>query len=556
MGSDVLMMEKKLLSKNKWCYSLGGIGRDMIYQLVATFLMTYIQFSGLGLTKEQFGAIGIMLVIGRVWDAVNDPFMGSIVENTHTKWGKFRPWILIGAVLTSIVILIMFNARPSGWGFVIFFAVIYLLWEAAFTLNDIPYWSLIPALSKSKKERDTITTMVVVFAGVGAFIANAIVSFTTVGNAVAGYRNVSILFVVVFLACTFLTVFGVKEPVEAEESANAEKIGLRKMFDIIFHNDQLLWASLALVLYTVGSNLLVALGYNFFYLEIGYNGSLTMAFIVTFAVSTFAIQGFYAKLAKRFTRTKLMTYSVITLVFGYAMLLALGWFDFLPINVYLVCAFGAFVFSGQAIFYMVLIVNMTNTIEYNQFKTGKRNEAIIFALRPFVAKFGSAIEQGVFAAVLIASGVYAMSQKVSSLENLKSTFDNLAIEERYEFIEDANANRTIMDEFDILNSEKYTIFAALQDPENEVFAIDDGDTPLDTSDDVLTMSINKAADSVFHDLASANTRARLVLRLAITILPSLLIGASFFVLKKKFIIDENYYEEITRGQQGAEGSAA
>jgi melibiose permease/lactose/raffinose/galactose permease len=544
MESNVLNMEKRLLSKNKWCYSLGGIGRDMIYQLVATFLMTYVQFSGLGLSKEQFGVIGIMLVIGRVWDAVNDPFMGSIVENTHTRWGKFRPWILIGAVLTSIAILIMFNVRPTGWGFVVFFGVMYLVWEAAFTLNDIPYWSLIPALSKNKKDRDTITTMVVVFAGVGAFLANAVVSFTTVGNAVAGYRNVSILFVTVFLACSLLTVFGVKEPMEAEEKTKAEKIGLKKMFSIIFHNDQLLWASLALILYSVGSNLLVALGYNFFYLEIGYNGTLTLAFIVTFAVSTFAIQGFYAKLAKKYTRKQLVTYSLVTLVFGYLVLLALGWFDFLPINVYLVCFFGAFVFAGQAIFYMVLIVDMTNTIEYNEHKTGQRNEAVIFALRPFVAKFGSAIEQGIFAAVLILSGVYAMSQNVSTLEKLKSTFENLTAEERIVFIANANAGVSVLDSFDVTDEESAIIYAALQDPDNEVFQYDDEEA-------IWTIYINKAADSVFHDLAATNNNARLILRLAITVLPSALIGSAFIVLRKKYFIDEEYYENITHGKADA-----
>ncbi len=549
MGSDILSIEKKLLKRNKWNYSLGGIGRDMIYQLVATFLMSYIQFSGLGLTKEQFGTIGIMLVVGRIWDAVNDPFMGSIVENTHTKWGKFRPWILIGGILTSAVILIMFNFRPSGWGFVVFFAIIYLLWEAAFTLNDIPYWSLIPALSHDKKERDSITTMVVVFAGVGAFIANAIVAFTTVGNAVAGYRNVSILFVVLFLACTCLTVFGVKEPAEAEESAKAEKIGLKQMFKIIFKNDQLLWASLALILYSVGSNLLVALGYNFFYLEIGYNGALTMAFIVTFAVSTFSIQGFYASLAKRFTRKQLMTYSVIALIFGYAVILLLGWFDFLPINVVLVCLFGAFVFSGQAIFYMVLIVNMANTIEYNQHKTGNRNEAVIFALRPFVAKFGSAIEQGIFAVVLIASGVYMMSQNVSALENLKSTFDNLTAEERLVFMENAEDGVVILDTIDVSDEEKAAIYAAIQDPANQVFTQDPETLQ-------WSMSINDAADAVFHDLAGSNLRARIILRLSITVLPVVLIGAAFLVLKKKFIIDEKYYEEITQGRAGDAATVA
>jgi len=214
MKTDVLAMEKELLTRNKWTYSVGGIGRDMVYQLVATFFITYVQFAGLGLSAAQFSVIGVLLVIGRVWDAINDPIMGSIVENTHSKWGKFKPWILIGAILTAIVIVFMFNFRPSGWGFVVFFGVIYLVWEMSFTLNDIPYWSLLPNLAREKKDRDEITTLVVVFAGVGAFLGNAIISLTTVGNAVRGYSMISYTFAIFFIACTLLTVLGVKEPKE------------------------------------------------------------------------------------------------------------------------------------------------------------------------------------------------------------------------------------------------------------------------------------------------------------------------------------------------------
>ena len=173
MNGDVLTLEKKLLSRNKWTYSLGGIGRDMIYQLVATYFITYIQFSGLNLSAAQFSVIGILLVVGRVWDGINDPIMGGIVDNTRSKWGKFKPWILLGALLTGVAVILMFNYRPSGWNFVIFFGVIYFFWEIAFTLNDIPYWSLLPNLASNKKSRDQITMMVVVFAAVGAFIANA-----------------------------------------------------------------------------------------------------------------------------------------------------------------------------------------------------------------------------------------------------------------------------------------------------------------------------------------------------------------------------------------------
>jgi melibiose permease/lactose/raffinose/galactose permease len=534
METNVLQEERKILNRNKWAYSIGGIGRDMIYQLIATFFITYIQYSGLGLTATQFSIIGIMLVVGRIWDAVNDPFMGSIVENTHTKWGKFRPWILIGAVLSGIVIIFMFNFRPTGWGFVIFFFLIYLLWEAAFTLNDIPYWSLIPALSKNKKDRDTITTMVVVFAGIGAFAGNAIISLTTVGNMVRGYSMISYTFVLFFIACSCLTVFGVKEPKEEESALKAKKVRLKDMFRVIKNNDQLLWSSLALMLYSIGSALLTALGYNWFYLEIGYNGTLTMIFIISFAVSNIVIQSLYSTLAKRFTRKQLMKYAFISLAFGYAMLLLLGWTDVLPINIYTACLFGLFVFGGQAIFYMVIIVNMTNTIEYNEYKTGDRNEAIVFSLRPFVAKLSSALEGLIVTMVLVISGIYIMSQNVAELENQLSIFNELSQSEQVEFVANANDGEVILDDCDLEADQIAIIYGALQNPDNEVFKTVDGK---------WVMTIDKAADEVF--LENGTTTMRLMLRIAITIIPIVLILSSMLVLNKKFIIDEVYYEKIT-----------
>ncbi len=561
MKDNVLDFERKLFNRNKWAYSIGGIGRDMVYQLVATFFITYVQFSGLGLSATQFTVIGIMLVVGRIWDAVNDPVMGSIVENTHTKWGKFRPWILIGALLTAIVIIFMFNFRPTGWAFVVFFFVMYIFWEMFFTLNDIPYWSLIPALSKNKKDRDTVTTLVVVFAGVGAFAGNAIITLTTVGRMVRGYSIISYTFAIFFVACSLLTVFGVKEPKEVLPE-KPEKISIKQMFKVIAKNDQLLWASLALMLYSVGSGLLTALGYNFFWLEIGYNGTLTMIFILSFAISNILIQSFYSALAKRFTRKQLMNFSFIALVFGYAMMLAIGWVDFLPVNIITACAFGVFVFGGQAIFYMVVIVNMTNTIEYNEFKTGDRNEAIVFSLRPFVAKMSSAIQGLIVTLVLVVSGVYVMSQNVSALEQEVSLFNEMSVTEKADYISAIQTGIPALsiEDFDNLSeteqttyinnlkssistfefstlepSELVVLYEALQEPSNSVFI---------QGDNGWEMIINDAADSVF--LENATISMRLFLRLAMTVVPALLIFGALHILKKKYIIDEVYYEEITK----------
>jgi len=531
MKATELTFEQKLLRKNKWTYSVGGIGRDMIYQLVATFLMTYVQFSGLGLTAAQFSVIGTMLVVGRVWDAVNDPVMGSIVENTHSRWGKYRPWILLGGVLTAIMVIFMFTLRPSGWGFVVFFALIYLLWEIAFTLNDIPYWSLLPNLSRNKKDRDQIATMVVVFAGIGAFLANAIISFTTVGNAVKGYRMIAITFAIFFVGCTLLTVLGVKEPKETVEETT-EKVSIKKMFQVIKNNDQLLWASLALMLYSVGSGLLVALGYNFFYIELGYNGTLVLIFIATFGICNITIQSLYALLAKRFTRKQMLLYSFLTLTAGYLLMLAMGYFSFIPVHIVTVCLFGALVFSGQAIFYMIIIVNMTNTIEYNEFNTGIRHEAIVFSLRPFVAKFSSALQQGIFTAVLIISGIYLLSQNVSTLEAQKNIFDAMTAVEQVEYRVDVIARQNILDNADISPEQQATLYDALNLVTYDYQA----------ATGKYTMVINDAANSAFRDVATPSMR--LLLRISITIIPILLIFGSYYVLRRKFIIDEDYYEKI------------
>ncbi len=539
MEKNILDLEKRLLRRNKWTYSLGGIGRDMIYQLVATFFITYIQFSGLNLSASQFSVIGILLVIGRIWDGVNDPIMGGIVDNTRSKFGKFKPWIMSGAILTGIAVILMFNYRPEGWGFVVFFGIIYFFWEIAFTLNDIPYWSLLPNLATDKKHRDQIAMMVVVFAAVGAFLANGVISFTTVGNAVKGYSMISITFVIFFLACTCLTVFGVKEPRKIEPEKE-EKTSIKQMFGAIKNNDQLLWSALALLLYTVGSNLLVALGYNFFYMELGYDGSMVMIFVLTFGVSTILIQSFFAQIAKKFKRRKLMNISILILVFGYLMMLLLG-YSFIPINLITVCVFGALVFGGQAMFYMITIINLTNTIEYNEYKTGKRNEAVLFSLRPFVTKLASAIQQGIVTLVLVISGIYMLSQNVSQLEAQKNYFDNYTVQEQIDYKANILTRTEILDDVDIDNEYKESIYDAL---ELVTFTDEDGDG-------IESMVINAAANSAFKDNITGSMR--ITMRLSITILPILLIAGAYYIFMKKFIITEEYYEnmlaEITKNKE-------
>ena len=116
------MDEKKIMKRNLWMFPLGTIGRDMMYCLVTNFLLTYILFTK-GLDKAQLGAITAIMVGARVFDGLNDPIMGNIIENTHTRWGKFKPWMVIGIILSSIVVTMVFGTDLKGWAFVALFAV-------------------------------------------------------------------------------------------------------------------------------------------------------------------------------------------------------------------------------------------------------------------------------------------------------------------------------------------------------------------------------------------------------------------------------------------------
>ena len=173
--------------RTKWSYCIGATGRDAAYALVSLYLMTYVQYT-VKLTTLQYAIISGCMVVCMVWDAVNDLLMGIIIENSHLKMGKFRPWILWGSILSGGMIVALFAVRPAGWTVVVFFVLAYLLWGMTFTMNDISYWGLLPALSSDPVVRNSIVTIMSIFICVGQFSVAGIVPNVIAGNAVAAYR--------------------------------------------------------------------------------------------------------------------------------------------------------------------------------------------------------------------------------------------------------------------------------------------------------------------------------------------------------------------------------
>ncbi|MCR5741485.1 MAG: glycoside-pentoside-hexuronide (GPH):cation symporter [Gammaproteobacteria bacterium] len=424
-----LYQSDKEFNRNKWLFCVGGIGRDALYCLVSTYFLQYVQF-GLTLTVAQFTTLSLLIgILGRIWDGINDPMMGAIIDGSHLKWGKFKPWIFWGAIADAILTVVLFNLRPfgtgvaQGWLYVSLICAVYLIWEAAFTMNDIGYWSMIPSLARTKDRRDKMTTLTIFFAGLGTIIMTGLVTFFSPGNLLNAYTIFSIIACVMVIGCQTMTAFGVKEaPREESENKPENKISLKRMIKTIFNNKQLLWMALALLCSSSAQGILMGLIYNLYYLEIGYDGNIFI-FVVIYALANTVVQLTYPALARKLGRKKVQLIGFSIEALGYILMGLAGWTSWLPLNLITVCAFGVPIFVGNTWFYTATLVNMSNCVEYNEYTTGQRNESVVSTVRPLIVKFGDAIKYLVVTLTLTLSGIYFITNKVSTVENQKSQFE-------------------------------------------------------------------------------------------------------------------------------------
>lgn len=213
-------MEK---NHNRVTFGLGTVGRDMVYTLISMYLMFYLTDILQLDTKVLWWVTGIIMA-ARVFDAFNDPVMGVIVDNTHTRFGKFKPWISIGVILVAVLTILLFtDFGLSGTGFIVVFGVLYIAWGISYTMNDISYWSMLPTLSKDQREREKIGSVARICANIGLFAVVALVVPITemLGSVLRsmqkGYFVFAIILVCIMVVFQWVTILGVKEPKEISE---------------------------------------------------------------------------------------------------------------------------------------------------------------------------------------------------------------------------------------------------------------------------------------------------------------------------------------------------
>ena len=386
----------RLTIGEKISYGLGAVGKDMVYMLSASYILYYYQ-DILGVSAV---AMGIILMAARVFDAFNDPIMGVVVAKTKTRWGKFRPWLMIGTILNAIMLYLMFAVPPAlnGAGLVAYAAVAYVVWGITYTMMDIPYWSMIPAFTEGGREREGLSTLARSCAGVGSAIITIITMICVFqlgqGDERVGFRMFALIIAVVFVVFVAITCMNIKE----KSTVDMETPSVGQMFRALISNDQAMAVVITIVLINCSIYITSNLVIYFFKYDFGGEGwynSYTIFNTFGGAIQILSMMLFFPLLRKFLNAIKVFYISFAMAILGYVALLILAFTNMS--NVFLLFIPGFFIFAANGMLSVLTTVFLANTVDYGELKNNSRDESVIFSMQTFVVKLASGV------AALIAS---------------------------------------------------------------------------------------------------------------------------------------------------------
>ena len=427
---------KQLISYASFC--LGNLGHSAFYGVISTYFIIFItsaMFTGLekNVADKLIALITGLMVVIRILELLIDPVLGNIVDNTKTRWGKFKPWILGGTVISSIFLLILFTgifglAQANWILFAILFVVVYVLFDIFYSMSDVSYWGMIPALSEDSHARGIYTALGSFSGTIGwnglTIIVVPIVTGVTMmvtgknEEGAPGWFAFAAIIAALAIVCALAVCLGTKEKDNIIRSSAKQKTSLREVFGAIFHNDQILWPSLAYLMYSLAYVITNGVMFYLYKFVIGRPNDFWVVGVIATIIG-FCLSPLFPILNKYIPRKWLFIAGQVSMVLAYLI------FIFARNN-------PAMMDLGLALFdinfaQLVTVLTLTDAIEYGQLKTGQRNEAVVLAVRPMIDKLTGAVSNALIGYVAIAAGMTGSATAADMTSKDINTFNTLAL---------------------------------------------------------------------------------------------------------------------------------
>lgn len=381
-----VVYQGKIPGRVKYTFAFGALGKDLIYGMIATFSMIYFT----DILKVAPAFIGSMFFAAKIWDAFNDLFMGMVVDNTRSRFGKFVPWLVIGTLINAFVFVTVFtDFHLKGVGLCVFATVVYILWGMTYTIMDIPYWSIIPNLTADPEEREKVSVLPRVFASIGQSLIIAgfgVQIIKGLGGDYTGYHRFALIIAATFIFTMAVCVFNLPKVQTADQKK--EKMKFKDIFTVIKQNDQLRWAVALILLYNVGIQFIMGVA-TYYFSYVCNHAEMLAFFMISASVAEVVGLLIFPKVTKLLSRKKAFLLACILPAVGLMLLLAVG--IVCPTNAVLTAIAGIIVKTGTGLELGCATVFLADVVDYGEYKMGTRNEGVIFSLQTLIVKFTSAL---------------------------------------------------------------------------------------------------------------------------------------------------------------------
>ncbi|WP_143882725.1 glycoside-pentoside-hexuronide (GPH):cation symporter [Bifidobacterium longum] len=401
-------------------YAFGNLGQAAFYNAMSTYFIVYVTsclFSDVdeALRDKLIGVITSLVVIIRIAEIFVDPLLGNLVDNTNTKWGRFRPWQFFGGLISAVLLAVVFSGmfglvNVNSTLFIVLFVITFIVLDVFYSLRDISYWGMIPALSSDSHERSTYTALgsftgSIGYQGITVVVIPIVTYFTWMftgnkGEGQAGWTSFGVIVALLGLITAWTVAFGTKESTSALR-AKAQKNGNPfEAFKALFQNDQLLWVALSYLLYTIANGATGGVLLFLFKFILDNPAAFSLTGIIGL-VAGLVMTPLYPILNKRIPRRVLYFFGMSFLIVAYILL---------SISTYsrsMTLVFVALVLFGipGTFIQMTAILSLTDSIEYGQLKNGRRNEAVTLSVRPMLDKIAGAMSNGITGFIAVAAGM-------------------------------------------------------------------------------------------------------------------------------------------------------
>ena len=385
-------------------YACGTFGHDFFYAMIGTYFMIFVTSnlfnSDQSNSAYMIGIVTTIILVLRIGELFIDPFIGNTIDKTKTRWGKFKPWVIVGAIIAQVTLSILFTdmggLTSSPVIYLIVFSILYLIMDVFYSAKDVAIWSMIPALSFDSHEREITAT----FARIGSVFGGQLVTilvipivlqFSVNSNGGAGDASGWSAFTVIGGGIATLGAIILGIGTKEENSAlreNKSETSFKQVFSVLIKNDQLLWIACAYLVFGLGQNIVNNFNLYYFIYVLGDSSQFSFLGVINVIIGLMAV-ALFPTLTQKFSRRKLFIYSIVIMV------AALVLYAFAGKSVITTLAAAGLFALPQPLIFLVVLMTITDTVEYGQLKLGHRDEALVLCVRPLIDKLSGAITSGI-----------------------------------------------------------------------------------------------------------------------------------------------------------------